>query len=239
VKRTVIALTGLAALAGLATIGGWVFAQPPAGPGAPATAAPAAPRGKVGVVNINKVIKGFNKANTFGQYLMDLSKHYGNLRNAKQALIQTATKDLQTTVDPQKKQKLEDDITRMTREMQDIERAAEKDITDKQGTISTTLFKEIESVVALTAKSYDLELVLSYPDVTTEAEANTPAAVFRKMSAPAALPLYVNPGVDITDAVVKTLNMQYPAPPPTTAAAPAAGGAPAPGAPTPAGGGGM
>jgi Skp family chaperone for outer membrane proteins len=236
VKRTVIALTGLAALAGLATLGGQVVAQPPAAPGVPAAAAPAAPRGKVGVVNINKVIKGFNKANTFGQYLMDLSKHYATQRNTKQALVQSKTQELQKTVEPTKKQALEDEITKLTREMQDIERAAEKDITDKQGAISTTLFKEMETVIASIAKSYDLELVLSYPDATTDAEANTPAAVFRKMSAPAALPIYVNPSIDITDAVVKTLNVQFPAPPPAqTSAAP---GAPPAGGPAPAAGGG-
>src|SRR5206468_2114956 len=81
-------------------------------------------------------------------------------------------------------------------------------------TISVQLYKEIETTVASIARSYDLELVLMYPDATTDAEAASPANVFKRLSAPAALPIYLSPSIDITDAVVKTLNVQFPPPPP-------------------------
>jgi Skp family chaperone for outer membrane proteins len=223
VKRTVAILSGLAALGGLAYLATATTAQQPGAAPAPAAAAP---RGKVGVVNINRVIKGYNKANVLGQYLLSLSKYYADQRNAKQAKITELQQAASKEADVAKRDAMAAEVRKLAREIEDIDGVAQKEVTQKQGEIASQVYKEIEGVIAGVARSYDLELVLSFPDATSPEEAGLPATIFRKLSAPAALPIYFAPNLDITQAVVDTLNRTFPAPV-AQPAAPAPMGAPA------------
>ncbi len=69
------------------------------------------------------------------------------------------------------------------------------------------------------AASNNFDIVLSYPDATEDAEMYTQDNVVRKLAAQAAMPLYYKPHVDMTGAVIQTLNASYPAPAASTAPA--------------------
>ena len=73
------------------------------------------------------------------------------------------------------------------------------------------------------AKSNGFDLVLSYPDATDPSERYSQDNIVRMLASQGAMPLYYKSHIDMTDAVVKTLNLSYPA---TTAAAPPAGAPP-------------
>ena len=62
------------------------------------------------------------------------------------------------------------------------------------------------------AASNNFDIVLSYPDATEDAEMYTQDNVVRKLAAQAAMPLFYKPHVDMTNAVIQTLNASYPAP---------------------------
>ena len=86
------------------------------------------------------------------------------------------------------------------------------------------------------AKANNFGLVMAYPDATNDEERKSPVYFDMKLRPTAAMPFYIAPGNDITDAIVATLNKFCP-PPPGSGVTPAAGTAPAaPGAgavPTP------
>jgi Skp family chaperone for outer membrane proteins len=229
VKRSIAILGVLAALGGLAWLGTRLTAQQP---GAPA----AAPRSKVAVVNINRVIKGYQKANVLGQYLLNLGNYYNQQRKAKQDQLAAKQQEAQKEADATKREALAAQLKQLAREIEDLEAQASRDMQAKQGEIAVQVYKEIEGVVAGVAHANDLELVLIYPDVTAPEEAGLPATVFRKLSAPAALPIYYVPQLDITQAVIDTLNRQFPAPQaqPAPAGQQPAAGQPAPAGPQPA-----
>src|SRR5436190_18260717 len=123
-----------------------------------------------------------------------------------------------TTTQPQREQ-MEKDIVAFNRQLQDLDGEARKTITAKQSSIAVQIFKEIETVVDAVAKTNNFDLVLSYPDSTTKDEMYVPDNVVRKLASQGAIPLYYKPHIDLTAAVITTLNASFPAPGSTPAAA--------------------
>ena len=197
-KRTVATLTALAAVAA----GAAVYAQAPAA-GTPATC-------KVGVINMNQVVKGYKQANELGEYLIKLSKFYNDERAKIEAQITAKKEAVGKEQDAAKKDALAAEIKDHVRQIEDLAEKARKDVEGKQGEIAVRVFKSIEDVVARIAKSNGLEMVVFYPDATTDAEKYTPMRVVQKLSSPSMMPLYVDPRLDYTAQVVETLNTMYP-----------------------------
>ena len=110
-----------------------------------------------------------------------------------------------------------------TLELQLKEEEAKKELIKMNGEAAVTIYKEVEDAVNLYARSNNLELVMFYNDAVTAEDYYHPANLQRKLTQPAAvMPLFVAPGMDISNAIVTNLNAKY-AP---SAAAPAAPAAP-------------
>jgi Skp family chaperone for outer membrane proteins len=213
VKNTFACVTGaLALLGGYAAMSGWVTAQGPANPGAQ-------PGTRVAVVNINKVLKSYNKAQSLNASIREKVQSYAKLINGKKEEIQKLQTELTQpgTLQPRKEQ-IEKQIVNLQRSLQDIDNDARKVISKEQGDIAVSIFREIEVVVKAVATSNNFDIVLSYPDATDDSEMYTQDNVVRKLAAQAAMPLFYKPHVDMTNAVIQTLNSSYP-----VAATPAAG----------------
>ena len=82
------------------------------------------------------------------------------------------------------------------------------------------LYKEFDEAVRTYARTAGIEMVMHYNDAVLETDRNSAANIARKMSAGACMPMYLTPGLDISQDIVNTLNAKYP----TTATAPAPGG---------------
>jgi Skp family chaperone for outer membrane proteins len=230
----------LALVGGYGLWGGWVAAQQPTnGTGgqpvrqtsATQTTAPmpAQPGTRVAIVNINKVLKNYNKAQSLNKSIRDKVQWYANQINAKKDEVQKLQTEMAKpdTLGPRKEQ-IEKQIVNLQRSLQDIDNEARKNIGKEQGDIAVMIFREIEAVIKAVAVSNNFDIVMSYPDATEDAELYTQDNVVRKLAAQAAMPLFYKPHVDMTKAVIDTLNASYPAPPPS-AATPAAPANPGPG----------
>jgi Skp family chaperone for outer membrane proteins len=233
VKNIFASVVGALAIVGAYHIaGGGLAAQPPAGPAsntgvrqtvATQSAPPmtAMPGTRVAVVNINKVLKNYNKAQSLNATIRTKVQSYATQINAKKEEIQKLQTSLTNpTTTPQQKEQIEKQIVNLQRSLQDIDNEARKVISKEQGDIAVAIFREIEGVIKAVAASNNFDIVLSYPDATDEAEMYTQDNVVRKLAAQAAMPLYYKPHVDMTNAVIQTLNASYPAPAVSTAPAP-------------------
>jgi len=232
VKKTFASLAGLTLLGGFVVWAGWAGAQPPQQPirqtnatsTAPQTAAPASaqrPGTAVAVVNMNAVLKNYQKAQQLNTQIKNKVQSYSNRMNAKRDEVGKKQAELtKPTIPPQMKDQYEKDILRLQRELQDLDAEARKEIGKEQGDIAVQIFKEIEGVIKAVADSNGFDLVLSFPDATTAdgVDMYSQDNVVRKMASQAAIPLYYKPHIDLTSAVITTLNRSYPA----VAASPAA-----------------
>jgi len=181
---------------------------------------------RTAVLNINKVLKNFNKAQQLNNLISSKVNAYGQQITAKRDEIAKIQADVAKTVDPNQAEQLKKRGVQLEREMQDLDVEARKEISAQQGTIAVGIYKDIEGVVQRVAVANGFDLVMSYPDATVDSEMYTQANVVRKLASQAAIPLYYKPHIDITDAVIQTLNATFP-----VAAVPA--GATPPAAPPP------
>ena len=141
VKSTVLGavlLTGTA----LAAQAQSVSASPPAGG---AAASPA--RTKIGLVNMAKVLKRYEKGNQVVQQLQDLRNGYVAQVNKKRAEIADAQKQMEKLTLPAEKEKLEAYIPQLTREIQDIDKKAQKELGTLSNDTLVQVYKEIKSVI--------------------------------------------------------------------------------------------
>jgi Skp family chaperone for outer membrane proteins len=125
-------------------------------------------------------------------------------------------------------EQLEKEVVNLQRQLQDLDNEARKVISKDQSDIAVQIFREIEQVINAVAATNNFDLVLSFPDSTTKDDFYSPDNVVRKLASQAAIPLYFKKHIDLTDAVITTLNASFPAPTTPPGAAPAA---PAPGQP--------
>lgn len=211
-KRTVIVLAGvvtLAAAAGLA-VRGW----------AQAPTAPRPLQTRIGLLNMVQVLKNYKKFMAMEQNIKkraeELEKTLEPYKNEINA-IRTAYQDPKT---PQpERERLEVRMKQKTLEAQLKEEEAKKELIKMNGEAAIQIYKEVEDAVNLYARSNNLELVMFYNDAVTAEDYYHPANLQRKLTQPAAvMPLFVTPGMDISNAIVTNLNTKY-AP---SAAAPAA-----------------
>jgi Skp family chaperone for outer membrane proteins len=88
--------------------------------------------------------------------------------------------------------------------------AAKKELVKINGDAAIQIYKEVEDAVNLYARSNNLELVLFYNDAITAEDYYHPANLQRKLTQPAAvMPIFVTPGMDISNQVVNNLNAKY------------------------------
>lgn len=187
------------------------------------TAAPGVVPVRVAVLNINKVLKNFNKAQQLNTMISGKVNSYGMQINAKRDEAAKLQAEGQKTIDPAQAEQIKKRLTQLEREMQDLDAEARKDVGAQQGTIAVGIYRDIEGVVQRVAVANGFDLVLSYPDATTESDLYSQPNVVRKLASQAAIPLFYKPHIDISDAVVQTLNATFPvAAPPAAAQTPPA-----------------
>ena len=197
-----------------------VSTNPP--PAQTTAAAPSSlPGTRVAVVNINKVLKEYQKAQSLNNSIKAEVQQFAGRMEAKRKQLTDLQNELTKPglTQPQR-ETIEKQILGVQRELQDIDNEARKTIGKKQGDIAVQIFREIEMVIQAVATSNGFDLVLSYPDATAPEEMYTQDNIVRKLASQAAMPLFYKPHIDLTSAVIVTLNRSYP--PPATAPAPGA-----------------
>jgi Skp family chaperone for outer membrane proteins len=183
--------------------------NPPPAPST-TTAPPPAPT-RVAVVNINKVLKDYKRAQKLNNDIKEKVQQYAQKMDLMRKRISESQAQMtHPTTPPQQREQIEKNILALNRELQDLDNQARKDIGKEQGEIAVAIFKEIEGVIQAVAATNNFDLVLSYPDATDPNEQYLQDNIVRKLAAQAAMPLFYKPHIDLTPAVITTLNYRYP-----------------------------
>ena len=212
-----------ASLAGLIVFGtfaAWAVGQtPPTGgnkgvvPVSASAPAPAMPGTRVAILNINSVLKNYSRAQAKNNEVKTKVQGFAErMTKVREDIAKQQAEMAKATTTQPMREAIEKNVLNLNRQLQDIDAEARKVITEEQKVVAIQIFREIETVVNAVATTNNFDLVLSYPDATTTDELYSQDNVVRKLAAQAAIPLFYKKHIDITDAVVKTLNASYPAP---------------------------
>jgi Skp family chaperone for outer membrane proteins len=218
VKRTVAIVASLAALGVVAYVGSRLWAQGPAGAGAAA-------HSRVAVVNLLQVIKNYNKAKFYETELEETLKPFRTqAEKMKGDLLkwQNFLADPKNNVTQEQKDQGEKSITTLKRQLEDLDKEARKAFGKKRETQVVQLYKEIDEVVKAYAPSQGFQLVLAYGEPVSSGDMFSAPNIARKLEGiqmgGACMPMFVHGSLDITSAVVDTLNRAYPGGTPAAAA---------------------
>lgn len=216
-KKVIACVVTATAAVGLVWVGGWLRGQVTAQQ-APQASQSAIGRTKIALINVNKILKEYEKASYLGQSLMKETELRGMEIKSKQAAIAAVQKEMQTAPTPEIRDAKERDMKNLQRELEDFDAKIRREMTEKQNKMLTEVYQEIQSVINSLVNTHDVDLVFFYPDAPSDAEKNLPVVLMQKLRPSAAFPIY-HRGLDFTDVVVATLNKHYPAPkmPPTPA----------------------
>jgi Skp family chaperone for outer membrane proteins len=184
-------------------------------------AAASPPSMKVRMVNLQFVIKHYQRTEMLRKEHTELFKQYDDQIKKIKDMIEGRQKQLQDPTLADKRDAIEKEIKRLQREMQDKTEEARTALDKKQGDLIVLVYREVEEAVKTYARTAGLEMVLHYNDAVLESDRNSAANIARKMSAGACMPMFLAPGLDISQDIVNALNAKYPA---STTNAPAPGG---------------
>lgn len=223
-KRTVIFLAGMATVGSAIWFGSRLAAQ--AQPPAPAPAPAVAPRPlqtRIGLMNMVQVLKNYKKFTAIEENIKkrasELEKELEPFRAELVRLRQLAQAP---NTSQEEHEKIEQRMRQLQVDAQNKEDLAKKELVKMNGEAALMIYKEVEAAVSLYARSNNLELVLFYNDAVTEQDYYHPVNLQRKLTQPAAvMPIFVTPGMDISNQIVSNLNARYA---PTANAGPTAPG---------------
>jgi Skp family chaperone for outer membrane proteins len=214
VKRFMMTLAAAAAFLAAAP------AHAQMGTGAPA-ATPAPQRPRIALVNIAKVLREFQKANSDGQSITKKRQEYVDRVRPLREMLATKSKAIAATVNLTEKEKMQKEAIAINRQIEDLDQEAQRVLGDMTDKTIVEVYTNLKSVINDIAVTNNLDLVMCYPDASNAEEEKKPAVAQLKLQTPALIPFY-HRGMDITDVVIVTLNRRHPAPP--VAAAPPMGG---------------
>jgi Skp family chaperone for outer membrane proteins len=204
-------------LAALATVGAALACAPAVnaqGSGAPAGGSPPAVRPqRICIVNIAKVLREYNKANFQGADITKKRQAYVSQVNGLREKMADLQKQYSAATIPDQKKKFQEDALAVQRQIEDIDRKAQQELTQLSNDTIVQVYQEIKSVITDIAKTNNLDMVLAYPAASKPDEENSPQVAQLMLQTPALIPFY-HRGMDITDVVVQTLNARHPSPPP-------------------------
>jgi Skp family chaperone for outer membrane proteins len=177
------------------------------GPLAPFLHKEASPRRPaIAVINVTYVFKNCKKWTESEESFKAVYKEYDQkiqfLKKRLEACKATPAGQDQAARDANEREAL-----RLQREVQDVTDEAKRVMGRRQGDSVVEMYKELERVAERYAQEHDLDLVLQYNEAITEADANNPANIQRKVATGSCLPLYSRPGtVDISAQILALLN---------------------------------
>ena len=133
--------------------------------------------------------------------------------NAKREKLAEINKMYNSVQDPVQKKALQEQALAVNREIEDIDRKAQQELTMLSNETIVQVYQEIKGVIYDIAKTNNLDMVLCYPAASKPEDENSPQVAQLMLQTPALIPFY-HSGMDITKVVVDTLNARHPSPPP-------------------------
>ena len=208
-KRNYARFAALAALGTILTFGSGLDAQAPTGGTTPPPAG-AAPRAqRIVIVNIAKVLRDYQKANDQGADITRKRQKYVTEVQVLREKLAAVNAEFQKAPNPDVKKTLQEQALGIQRQIEDIDRRAQAELTQLSNDTIVRVYKEIKGVIFDIAKTNNLDMVLCYPAASKEEDDNSPQVAQLMLQTPALIPFY-HSQMDITHVVVATLNQRYP-----------------------------
>jgi Skp family chaperone for outer membrane proteins len=208
-KKYLIVLAAVTALAGAGYLGTRTSAQDGVKP-AGATG-DSKPTSKIGYINITKVIKEFQKANSMGdKILADAKRYEDELKKMQEELKaeQARGAALPSEADKEAARKT---LTQKEQALREKDYDYQKDIRKRRDDMATDINSNIQRVIDSLARHHGMEMILTCPDVADAKEVGSLSDAMRRMTAPATWVAWKHPGLDLTEECVKWLNHYFPA----------------------------
>jgi Skp family chaperone for outer membrane proteins len=204
VKRTILLVAGIAALATAASFGaGTCWAQQGVAPAAT----------KVGVVNVGTVFSKYEKALAYKEELQKtIAPFKAKAEVWRKEMIQY--KELLDKKDFKQftKEGLEKGIIDRQRALEDMDKEVRKLIGAQQEDHLVQLWKEVTGHIRAYGASRGFHVLLGYGDPLDAKDLETFPNINRKMQGMdlgGVCPLYIAPGLDISEDIVLSLNTAY------------------------------
>jgi Skp family chaperone for outer membrane proteins len=163
------------------------------------------------ILNLNQVIKTYKRTESMQA---EFKAHYKQFEDDYKVLKEKSEARTKQMQDPQyttqQKELIEKEIKRLQREMAEKNEEMRAALAKKEGEMVTLLYKEVDEAVRKYAQSAGIEMVLFYNDAITDSDRFNPMNIARKISAGACYPMYLAPGLDISNVIAKILNDKYP-----------------------------
>jgi Skp family chaperone for outer membrane proteins len=202
--------TGMMVLSGAIYLGSTLFAQQGSPPPAQQPAAVPAPQTKIALINLNYVVKNYAKFIAFQGQMKEALTVYQEKDKQIATQMEAKTKELQAPSLPQAaKDKLDVELMNLKHAREDNSAAGKKVLADKSDAGMVTLYIEVANAAKLYATARGIELVMHYNDALDQSEMWSAPNIARKLQAGACIPLYFQPGMDISTQVVQMLNQSY------------------------------
>ena len=212
-KKAAISLTALATLGLTVYLGSHLRAQYQSQPTgrvqqAVATAQVKPLQTRVAVINLQQVIKQYRKWNDFEQGYKNLYNQYNAEFERQKAKGMDLKSQLDKAVDDATKDKIQQASKELERQVQDMGERAKKELGKMRDEQAQQIYQEVEQAVQAFARANDIEMVLHFNDAVAPADYYHPLNVQRKLQTGACMPMYIAPGMNITDTISAMLNQR-------------------------------
>lgn len=198
-KTFALLFVGMAALGTITYMAGRSTADAKAG----------APRTRVALVNLNYVIKNYEKYKAFQNELKKEGEVHQKEIQTKTAQMEAIKKKITPALPASEREKLESQFRNLKRDVEDITAKARGSLSRKGSEAMVTIYKEVRDTAQRYAASADFDLVFHFEEAATPAELDTPKNIMRKMNAGGCVPMYWKNGMDISWHVVTQLNKNF------------------------------
>ena len=203
-KKTWVILASVVALAvGIYVASqGWAQQQQPY----TAAASASAPRTHIALLNLMAVIRNYDKyKNGTANLKREIEGAQQALKSKQAALLEKRGQAQSPTLTTAQKEQLIHDMKALERDYQDAADDFKQRVETENMNLLVQVYREVEDATKRYAANYDFDLVLHYSDAPPE-EANNQSSIVRRAGNNACVPLYIAPGLDITNAITSILN---------------------------------
>jgi Skp family chaperone for outer membrane proteins len=171
--------------------------------------APARAKTRVALVNLQYVIYEYDKYKQFKEEAKKAVKPYQNKDAELKEEAERLTKEKADDLGARRREKVEARLKEVNKAIEANKAEAQTKLGADQEKKCQILYADVQAATARYAKDNELDLVMHYNDEVKEDELTSPKNIVRKMQAGAAFPLYVAPGIDISEEIVAALNKEY------------------------------
>ena len=165
-------------------------------------------RTRVAVINLQSVIKQYRKWSAFETEYKQKYDDFNKEFERKKAEATNLKSQYDRTTDDQAREAIQRQMRALDRDVQDMGENAKKLLSKMRDEQASQIYREVEQAVEAFARANDIEMVLHFNDALVDTDKNNPLNIQSKLQTRALFPMYVAPGMDITNTIAGMLNQR-------------------------------